>query len=346
MPSVETMVSFMEQIANDDTHGYSQIHRTGPDYDCSSLVGRALEKGGFDSSVNETTRTLYNTLMRNGFYLVDVNGSRERGDVFLSVGHHVAVCVDANRLVHASIDENGTIIGATSGDQTGKEICIRSFYSHPWDYHFRYGKEESTPAPSTPNYTIGNEYTLQANMCVRTGAGTNFRMKAHSELTADGKAHDTDKNGCLEKGTRVTCKNIIRNGSDIWMQIPSGYVAAYYNGVKYVSDEAVKEPSNTEEGNKPVADIPSKSEHNYVIGNTYTLQANMIVRTGAGTNFRAKSHNELTEDGKAHDTDKNGCLEKGTRVTCKNIIRNGSDIWMQIPSGYIAAYCNGVEYIK
>lgn len=233
MPSIETMVSFMEQVANDDTHGYSQKNRTGPDYDCSSLVGKALEKGGFDSSVNETTRTLYNTLMRNGFYLVDVNASRERGDVFLSVGHHVVVCVDADRIVHASIDENGTIIGATSGDQTGKEICIRSYYSHPWDYHFRYGKE-STTVPSAPNYTIGNVYTLQANMCVRTGAGTNFRMKAHSELTADGKAHDTDKNGCLEKGTRVTCKNIIKNGSDIWMQIPSGYVAAYYNGVVYI----------------------------------------------------------------------------------------------------------------
>lgn len=34
---------------------------------------------------------------------------------------------------HASISENGTING-TKGDQTGKEVCIRDFYSKPWDY--------------------------------------------------------------------------------------------------------------------------------------------------------------------------------------------------------------------
>lgn len=36
---------------------------------------------------------------------------------------------------HASIDENGTIQGKTAGDQTGKEICTRSWYSKPWNVY-------------------------------------------------------------------------------------------------------------------------------------------------------------------------------------------------------------------
>lgn len=36
---------------------------------------------------------------------------------------------------HASIDENGTIQGKTAGDQTGKEICTRSWYNKPWNVY-------------------------------------------------------------------------------------------------------------------------------------------------------------------------------------------------------------------
>lgn len=35
---------------------------------------------------------------------------------------------------HASIDENGKISGGSAGDQTGKEVCTRTWYSKPWDF--------------------------------------------------------------------------------------------------------------------------------------------------------------------------------------------------------------------
>ncbi len=35
---------------------------------------------------------------------------------------------------HASIDENGKAQGGTAGDQTGKEVCTRTWYSKPWDF--------------------------------------------------------------------------------------------------------------------------------------------------------------------------------------------------------------------
>ena len=87
---------------------------------------------------------------------------------------------------------------------------------------------------STPSYKVGNTYTLQSNMVVRTGAGTNYRAKKHSELTADGQKHDKDRNGCLDKGTRITCQQVKKSGSNIWIKCPSGWIAAYYNKKTYV----------------------------------------------------------------------------------------------------------------
>lgn len=38
-------------------------------------------------------------------------------------------------IIHASINENGKITGGKPGDQTGKEVCVRKWYSKPWDYY-------------------------------------------------------------------------------------------------------------------------------------------------------------------------------------------------------------------
>lgn len=43
----------------------------------------------------------------------------------------------AIRIGHASIDENGKAKNGKAGDQTSKEVCIRSWYSKPWDFVLR-----------------------------------------------------------------------------------------------------------------------------------------------------------------------------------------------------------------
>lgn len=88
--------------------------------------------------------------------------------------------------------------------------------------------------PSKPSYKVGRTYTLQTEMKVRTGAGTNYRAKKHSELTSDGRKHDGDKDGALSKGTRVTCKAVVNKGDEIWLKTPSGYICAYQNGKTYI----------------------------------------------------------------------------------------------------------------
>ena len=46
MTIAEKATSWAEQIANNNTHGYSQVTRWGPDYDCSSLVISAYDFAG------------------------------------------------------------------------------------------------------------------------------------------------------------------------------------------------------------------------------------------------------------------------------------------------------------
>lgn len=38
-------------------------------------------------------------------------------------------------IIHASIDERGNISGGNVGNQTGKEVCVRTWYNKSWDYY-------------------------------------------------------------------------------------------------------------------------------------------------------------------------------------------------------------------
>lgn len=91
-----------------------------------------------------------------------------------------------------------------------------------------------TPAPSGPSYRTGTVYTLLADhLRVRTGPGTGYATKSRKQLTVNAREH-AYSNGTLKKGARVTCKDVRKVGSDIWIKIPSGWIAAYYGGKKYV----------------------------------------------------------------------------------------------------------------
>ena len=141
-------VSWAVGIAQDDSHGYSQSNRWGPDYDCSSLVISAYEQAGVPVKEAGATYTgnMRAAFQKCGFSVLFYRSGMTlvRGDVLLNERHHVAMYLGDGRIVHASINEKGTITGGTSGDQTGKEICVRSFYtpSYGWDYVLRYEESE------------------------------------------------------------------------------------------------------------------------------------------------------------------------------------------------------------
>lgn len=155
MEDITKAVQFMIETANDDTHGYDQEHRNGPDYDCSSLVGTALHNAGFNVSPTSTTRNLEVQLRKCGF--VDCIKPWKAGDIHLKVGYHVAMSINDLEIAHASINEKGTITGGKTGDQTGKEICIKNYeeYAGGWDMHLRYPTQASTT--TKPLDTIAKE---------------------------------------------------------------------------------------------------------------------------------------------------------------------------------------------
>ncbi|RHR91437.1 N-acetylmuramoyl-L-alanine amidase [Coprobacillus sp. AF15-30] len=62
------------------------------------------------------------------------------------------------------------------------------------------------------------------DVCSTNCPGTNYRRKKHNELTKDGQKHDKDKDGCLERGTRVTVYEW-KNG---FARTPSGWMSGDY----------------------------------------------------------------------------------------------------------------------
>ena len=94
--------------------------------------------------------------------------------------------------------------------------------------------EAPTVPQTVPKYLVGKTYALQAEMKVRKGPGLNYGWKRHGELTADGRKHDKDRDGFLDKGTVVTCLEVKQIGANIWIRCPSGWIAAYHNGILYV----------------------------------------------------------------------------------------------------------------
>ena len=84
-------------------------------------------------------------------------------------------------------------------------------------------------------YEVGKVYTTQVNLKVRADAGIDKKWKKKSELTPDGQKHaKSSANAVLQIGTRVTCKEVKTVGNDIWIKIPSGWIAGYYQNKEYV----------------------------------------------------------------------------------------------------------------
>ena len=87
-----------------------------------------------------------------------------------------------------------------------------------------------------PSYIKGNVYTLQVDLNVRENAGTEYKIKKFNQLTIDGKKHSyIQENAVLKKGTKVTClKECKDKKGNIWLQIPSGFIAGFYDNKIYV----------------------------------------------------------------------------------------------------------------
>ena len=181
--TIEKAVTWALQIAQDPVHGYDQTRRWGPDYDCSSLMISAWQQAGVKVKDAGATYTgnMLPAFLRCGFedITAEVNLSTgaglQRGDVLLNVQHHTAMCIGSGKIVHASINERGGATGGKTGDQTGREICVRSYYKYSkgWDKVLRYvgsGKKEEV----TQLKQYAGIVKVSSYLNVRLGPGTRF----------------------------------------------------------------------------------------------------------------------------------------------------------------------------
>lgn len=147
---IENAVKKAKEIALDDKHGYSQISRQGPDYDCSSLVLFCYRSAGANVGGATYTGNMRGFMTAVGWKCIKPAPSKndlQIGDILLNEIHHTAIYIGDGKIVEAYGDELGGIgKGAKTGDQTGKEIRITPYYKYGkgWDCVLRLPADDLT----------------------------------------------------------------------------------------------------------------------------------------------------------------------------------------------------------
>lgn len=180
-PMIEGAVSFCESEADDPRRGYNQAKRDGTQYDCSSLVCRALGKMGFDVPVPSfSTRSMGEWLESHGFVWHNGLGGVQRGDIVWKTGH-TAFATSSTRIVEACIDERGKTYGGQDGDQTGNEVRCCNLYNYNWAGYWRYTvqaeEEDMTPEQAQKLDAIYAEVTRTDDP-----SGRGVKMTTHEHL--------------------------------------------------------------------------------------------------------------------------------------------------------------------
>lgn len=124
--------------------------------DCSSLCAGLAWLAGYNVNISGTCFTgNLDVLMKNAgwkVYKFKKLSDVKPGDMVLKKGKHVALVLSENEWLSAQADERGKGRGGQLGDQTGRELVIRSPYniSGGWDYILRPPADKPVVKPSTP----------------------------------------------------------------------------------------------------------------------------------------------------------------------------------------------------
>ena len=176
---VESAISWAIAIANDNSHGYSQSSRWGPDYDCSSFVISAFRHAGVNTGMSTYTGNMRSQFTQHGFQWIPWSqigsmSNLRRGDILLNEVEHTEIYLG-----------NGQNVGAHSnkgypqtGDQTGTEVSVSGYYYHPWNGVLRYNDTEVCRCSSD----YAGEYYVSTNslpLTMRSGHGTGYSTVAN-----------------------------------------------------------------------------------------------------------------------------------------------------------------------
>lgn len=188
---IENAVSWALAIANDNSHGYSQLsnRRWGnPDYDCSSFVITAFKNAGCNVGAATYTGNMRSVFVNAGFTWIpksQINLSNssqlQRGDILLNEKNHTEIYIGNNQRVGAHTGTYDIYDRNAPGDNNGKEISIYNYSnSSNWDGVLRYNENPiGTQTISDGEYHIvsalDNTKALDvANAVTNNGANINL----------------------------------------------------------------------------------------------------------------------------------------------------------------------------
>lgn len=274
---------------------------------------------------------------------------------------------------HASIDERGRITGGIAGDQSGKEVCIRSYYVGSFKLVLRCKdpKKAELMAKACEDACNNNYigYDQSQRNTLRTQAKANGWNLARITTPCE-----TDCSALMSVCAECAGINIPYSGSNAptTSTMQTAFVATgmfdvlidkkYLTSSKYLKrgDILVKPGSHTvmmlgdgsgANSNKTVQNsdktVQNTQKAEYIIGKTYKLNTNLYIREqpfGEKMKFSC-----ITQNAQQHSKfDDYGCaiLQEGTEVTCKSISKQTNSTWMLIPSGWICAIEAGKVYIN
>lgn len=220
---------------------------------------------------------------------------------------HIAICTgEGNTSYFYSYDQNWT----------GRhDACTKIKHNYNCVYGVLRAKDQTKITPKTPSVTYKTYYANDTR-------GVNYRATPNGTLK-----------GTYSYGSAVNVvvgSETTKDGS-VWVKAKNGYWS-------------VKSLLST---TKPTTKSTT-AEITYSAGKTYTLQQDMKVRSGAGSGYVQKYYSQLTADGKKNAYNQTyAVLKKGTKVTLIKVIKkSNTEIWGQIPSGYVALRVGNTYYAK
>ena len=206
------------------------------------------------------------------------------------------------------------------------------------------GKDQNSNLKAIVNKCNDHKVDLDVSIHLNAGGGTGTEVYVYSDNSkAKDEAERIVKNisntlGIRNRGVKTSTKLfVLRKTKSPALLVECCFVDNAIDKMKWNSDKCAKaivEGILNKNVNEHVETPTSKPQTNTsnALGTYMITASDLKVRTGPGMKYRVKTHNELTKDAKAHDYDKDGCINYGTRVT---VSRFDGD-WAKIPSGWVA----------